>query len=69
MGRYLGKVMVAGPNPAEGSNLSHILFFLVLDDGSDALTHHLLVGFAGGCFLVSVSVLGCWLVVADSSSC
>ena len=25
MGRYLGKVMVAGPNPAEGSNLPLLL--------------------------------------------
>ena len=25
MGRYLGKVMVAGPNPAEGSNLTLFL--------------------------------------------
>lgn len=27
MGRYLGKVMVAGPNPAEGSTKSLLLSF------------------------------------------
>jgi hypothetical protein len=42
------------------------LFFLVLDDKSAALTHHLQTGFADGWFFVYASGLGCRLVVADS---
>ena len=39
------------------------LFFLVVDDESGALVHHLPVGCVGSCFFVSVCVLGCLLVV------
>jgi hypothetical protein len=37
VGRYLGKVMVAGPNPAEGSNLT-ALFLLYFANWSNIKT-------------------------------
>ena len=44
------------------------MFFLVVDEESAALTHHLPVGFEGVCFFVSASGLGCRLVVEISTS-
>ena len=49
MGRYLGKVMVAGPNPAEGSIIQSFVF-LMLDEENVTLTHNLPEGFEGGAF-------------------
>jgi hypothetical protein len=42
--------------------------FLVLDEGSIVLAHHLLRGFLGDCVLGSASVLGCRRVVEPSAS-
>jgi hypothetical protein len=41
-----------------------VLFFLVVEEETFALIHHLPVGLAVGCFFVFVVVLGCFLVVA-----
>jgi hypothetical protein len=42
--------------------------FLVLDEESAALTHHLPVDVEVNCVLVSVIATGCRLVVVDSAS-
>ncbi len=45
-----------------------ILFFLVLDEGIGALTLLLPVALVGGCVFCSATVLGCRLVVEQTSS-
>ncbi len=42
--------------------------FLVLEEESAALIHHLPAGLASGSVLASTSGLGCWLVEANSTS-
>jgi hypothetical protein len=44
------------------------LIFLVLEEDSASLTHHLSADYAGNCFFASTSAVLCWLVVEDSSS-
>jgi hypothetical protein len=45
-----------------------VLFFLVADDGSFALIHHLPMGLAEASVLPSASALGCRLVEANPTS-
>ena len=42
--------------------------FLLVEEETLVLIHHLPVGLAVGCFFVSAVVLGCLLVVADCTS-